>query len=124
MIKPMPKRHRALMLAAVMRTMNARHLALATILTNNHAGAAVKLTLYVVAIFGFSMAVAGRHLGWPLAAVGAVGAQLSNIVALQWTALVNPVHVLAASLWIGTLFALVTIAVPRVMSGAQSGEDV
>jgi putative copper export protein len=52
-----------------------------------------------------------------------VGAQLSNIVALQWTALVNPVHVLAASLWIGTLFALVTIAVPRVMSGAQSGED-
>jgi putative copper export protein len=113
----------SLMLAAVLRTAGARHLAVATVLTNNHAGGAVKLTLYVVAIFGFSMALAGRRPGWPLAAVGAVGAQLSNIVALQWTALVNPVHVLAGSLWIGTLFALMTIAVPRVLTGSQTGQD-
>jgi copper transport protein len=52
-----------------------------------------------------------------------LGAALSNLLALKWTGMVNPVHVLAGALWIGTLFAMMTIAVPAVLAGPQSGDD-
>lgn len=113
----------ALMLAAVMRTMDERHLTLATILTANRASSGLKLGLYILALFGFAFAVAGRARAWPLAAVGAVGAELTNLVSLRWTGMVNPVHVLAGSLWIGTLFGLMAIALPTVLAGRQSGDD-
>ncbi len=113
----------ALLLANATRVSAARHLRLVEVLTAGRAEPAVDLVLYAVAIAGFGLVLAGLEAGWPVAAIGTLGAALSGLMALRWTAMVNPVHVLAGSLWIGTLFVLLTIAIPAVLAGPQSGND-
>ena len=52
---------------------------------------------------------------WPLAAFAVIGAALRAIATGSWSRLVNPLHMLAGGLWIGTLFVLVCSAL--AMSG-------
>ncbi|HEX8724624.1 MAG TPA: CopD family protein [Gemmatimonadaceae bacterium] len=113
----------ALLLANVVRIANARHLAVVEVLVAGRAQPAVETVLFAIAIVGFGLVAARVGGGWPLAAVGTIGAALVNVISLRWATLVNPVHVLAGSLWIGTLFLLMTIAVPTVLAGPQSGND-
>jgi putative copper export protein len=63
--------------------------------------------LLAVAIVGLAVAASGRRAGWPLALVGVIVGPLTGIFAGQWSRLVNPVHRLVASLWLGTLLVLV-----------------
>ena len=112
-----------LLLANVVRVANARHLRIVEVLVAGHAQSAVNMVLYAVAIVGFGLVMARLETGWPLAAIGTIGAALSSLLSLRWAAMVNPVHVLAGSLWIGTLFVLMAIAVPTVLVGPQSSDD-
>lgn len=113
----------ALFLRDTMTTAGERHLQYTTLLIGGRGQSAIELGLFVLAIAGFALVLAGQHRGWFLAAIGAVGAPLSGLVLLKWTSMVNPVHIVAGSLWIGTLFALMVIAVPTVLLGSQSGDD-
>lgn len=112
-----------LAIAAASRVAATRHLPVVEVLTAGQAEGAVRLVCYAVAIVGFGLVVVGLQSGWPLAAIGALGGALVNVLSLRWTSLVNPVHVLAGSLWIGTLFVLVTIAIPTVLGGSQTAGD-
>ena len=67
----------------------------------------LQIGLLVVAIVGYLLASARVWKGWPLAAVGVIVGALRLALLGQWSRLVNPVHSLAAALWIGTLFVLV-----------------
>jgi putative copper export protein len=71
--------------------------------------AATKLwvALAAAATAGFLLALGGRAAGWWLAAIGVVAGTLRNGLLGQWARLVNPVHLLAGGLWLGTLFVLV-----------------
>ncbi len=113
----------ALVLANAARVADARHLRFVDVLVAGRAQSAVQIVLFAVAIVGFGLVMTGLGSGWPVAAVGTIGAALVNLIALRWTSMVNPVHVLAGALWIGTLFVLMTIAVPTVLAGPQRGED-
>ena len=62
----------------------------------------------IIAIVGFLMAAMQIAAGWPIAAIGVVVGSLRAVFTGRWASLVNPVHVLAAGFWIGTLFVLVT----------------
>jgi copper transport protein len=62
--------------------------------------------LAVAAAVGFALARARMGPGWWIAAVGVVAGTLRNALVGQWGRLVNPVHLLAGGLWIGTLFVL------------------
>src|SRR5262249_38759321 len=42
----------------------------------------------------------------PLAALGIIAGSLRRALLGKWTSLVNPIHSLAAGLWLGTLFVL------------------
>lgn len=84
---------------------------------------AVQLVCLVIAIVGFALVLIDLPSGWPLAVIGAVGAALVDLLALRWTSMVNPVHVLAGSIWIGTLFVLMAIAIPTVLAGSQAGSE-
>ena len=66
-------------------------------------------------IVGFLLAIARIGAGWHLAAVGLIGAGLRNGLVGNFGRLITPVHLLAASLWIGTLFVLVVAGVAVVM---------
>jgi copper transport protein len=76
----------------------------------------------LLAIAGFAAALAGRRTGWALAAAGVIAGALRPALFLQWTRLVNPLHVLAGGLWIGTLFVMVAIGLPAILAAPLTGE--
>jgi putative copper export protein len=73
--------------------------------------------LLLAAVVGFGMAGMRRWTGWPIAAVGFVGAQLAVVLSGRWAGLVNPVHQLLASLWLGTLTIVVLAGMSTVLRG-------
>ena len=113
----------ALFVADTMGTASERHLQYTDLLMRGRGQSAIELGLFVVAIVGFALVLAGQHRAWFLAAIGAIGAQFTGLVRLQWTAMVNPVHIVAGSLWLGTLFAMMVIAVPAVLLSSQTSDD-
>jgi putative copper export protein len=68
-----------------------------------------QVSLLLVAIVGFALAAGGAGVGWPLAAVGVIGGTFRSAFFGQWDRLINPIHELAAGMWIGTLFVLVVV---------------
>jgi putative copper export protein len=84
------------------------------------------VALAALAVLGFLLARFGggslRRAGWMLAAVGVVVGTLRNALAGQWSRLVNPIHILAASLWIGTLFVLVVAGIAAVLRDEPARE--
>ena len=69
----------------------------------------------VLAIIGFLLASGRLPIGWPLAAIGVVAGTLRGLFSGRWTQLVNPMHELAAGLWIGTLFVMVIVGLALVL---------
>jgi putative copper export protein len=76
----------------------------------------------IVALIGFALAGLRGTVGWPLAAVGVVVGSLRAVFTGRWAALVNPVHVLAGGLWIGTLFVLVTAGLSALLKNETTRE--
>jgi putative copper export protein len=68
----------------------------------------MQLAFRLLALVGYVIAAARIDAGWILAAIGVIAGSLRAAFLGQWARLVNPVHMLAAGLWIGTLFVLVT----------------
>jgi copper transport protein len=83
-----------------------RHLATSALLASD-APTMMQLGFLLAAAVGYALAAARVSFGWMLAAVGVVAGALRLAFLGQWSKLVNPVHSLAAALWIGTLFVLV-----------------
>ena len=63
----------------------------------------------------FTWAAPKRSWVWPAAAAVALALALRKSVTAQWTTLVNPLHEVSASLWLGTLFVLVVVGIPTVL---------
>jgi putative copper export protein len=78
--------------------------------------------LLAAAIIGFVLASTRRPTGWPLALLGVVLGPLTGVVSGQWSRLINPVHRLAAGLWLGTLFVLVAAGLRIVLDETRSRE--
>jgi uncharacterized membrane protein len=55
---------------------------------------------------------------WALGGLVGIALALRNITTGRWAALVNPLHEVAASLWIGTLFVLVVAGLPAILRGS------
>jgi putative copper export protein len=77
-----------------------------------------RAVLLLMAIAGFSLAAARRWSAWPVAAVGIIGAQLAVVLSGRWVGLVNPIHQLMASLWLGTLAVVVLAGLSTVLRQA------
>lgn len=95
-----------------------RHMGVMQVVTSDlQTGLLVAFTL--LALVGFALAAARSRAGWALAAVGVLGASLrglaSAVTSGRWAGLVNPIHVLAAGLWIGTLFVMVVAGIAPLL---------
>lgn len=96
------------------------------------AAGGLQTTIQIVAILlmviGFLLATRRVGAGWVMALVGAVALPLRGLVTGELSRIVNPVHLFAAGLWIGTLFVLVVagiaIAFRRDLSGERRGRVV
>jgi putative copper export protein len=75
--------------------------------------------LLVVLLVAFVLAWRRVAAAWPVAAVCAFALPLRGIVGGVWAKMVNPLHVVGASLWIGSLFVIVVCGL-----GETSREDV
>ena len=80
------------------------------------------ILLTALAAGGYLLAWRGRDAGWALAAAGVIGSTLRNVVNGEWTQLINPLHLLAGGLWIGTLFVLVAAGLTTVATIEPSSE--
>ena len=80
------------------------------------------ILLTALAAVGYLLAWRGRDAGWALAAAGVIGSTLRNVVNGEWTQLINPLHLLAGGLWIGTLFVLVAAGLTTVATIEPSSE--
>jgi putative copper export protein len=75
--------------------------------------------LVIFAVVGLAVAASGRRIGWPIAVLGVVVRPLRALLLGQWTRIVNPVHVLAGGLWIGTLLMLVLFGIVPLLRRAE-----
>jgi putative copper export protein len=83
-----------------------KHLAVSAFVRSDPA-TMMQFGFLALAAIGYALAVGRIRAGWVLAAIGVVAGALRLVFLGQWSRLVNPVHSLAAGLWIGTLFVLV-----------------
>jgi putative copper export protein len=79
------------------------------------ASTAMLFGFFTLALIGLLVAAAHVDAGWALAAVGVVAGSLRAVFLGKWTSLINPVHVLAAGFWIGTLFVLVVAGLSALL---------
>jgi len=73
--------------------------------------------LLLAAIIGFASAAGRRRAGWPVAAIGMFGSELSVVLSGRWAGLVNPFHQLFGGLWLGTLAVMVLAGIATVLRG-------
>jgi putative copper export protein len=83
-----------------------RHVSPGALLTSD-SQSAMEFGFLVLALIGFALGAARLGIGWALAAIGVIVGSLRAVFTGKWASLVNPIHVLAAGLWIGTLFVVV-----------------
>lgn len=76
---------------------------------------AMQLAFLVLAVIGFVLAAKSIGAGWYLAGIGVVVGALRAVFTGKWSSLVNPIHVLAAGLWIGTLLVLVVAGLSALL---------
>lgn len=98
-----------------------RHTTAGTLLTSD-VTTILQAGFLIVALIGFLLAAMRVPAGWPLAAVGVVAGSLRAVFTGKWASLVNPVHVLAAGFWIGTLFVLVTAGLSALLKNETTRE--
>ena len=90
-----------------------RHTTVSQLLTHN-AGVELQAGGLILAFIGFVLALRS-NAGWMLAAAGFLVELLRNGLIGQWRDLANPLHVLSAGLWIGTLFVMVVAGISVVL---------
>jgi len=71
--------------------------------------------LLVVLVASFTLARRRSVAGWPFAGAAATAFALRSVLAGRLGGLVNPLHVLAGSLWLGTLFVLVFCGIAALL---------
>ena len=80
----------------------------------------------VIALFAFaSAAFAWREeiRRWTVAGIATLVIALQGVVTTKLERTVNPLHVFAASMWIGTLFVMVVAGISTALSGAFATSD-
>ena len=107
------------LLFSVARSATEKHITLGAAFVDGGAALLARAALLLAALVGFALArQRGGHAavsrpGWAIAAAAALGLALRGfLTTFRWTSLVNPLHVLAGGLWVGTLFVLAFAALP------------
>ncbi|MDQ6885676.1 MAG: CopD family protein [Gemmatimonadota bacterium] len=109
--------------AGVIHTATARHLDIMAVVHRGGGMMLFQMAALAVMLISFGLAWRRRPGAWAVAAIATVALALREVVALKWTALVNPLHVVAGSLWIGTLFVVVVAGLSVALGAAMPREQ-
>jgi putative copper export protein len=91
-----------------------RHVTVVALVTTD-TSTTLQVVFSIIALVGFVLAAARAGPGWPLAAWAVVAGSLRAAFIAKWASVVNPVHELAAGLWIGSLFVLVAAGLTSLL---------
>jgi putative copper export protein len=83
-------------------------------------GMIVEEVAAVIAIFAFAGAAFAAHdalAAWTIAGTATLVGALHGLITTKLSGVVNPIHVFAASMWIGTLFVLAVAGIWTMLSG-------
>jgi len=97
------------------------HKSFVEMLPKNIAPFQLRMAMLLLALIGFAIVRTSSGLGWALAAVGILIAELQPVYTSKLSGKVNAVHVLAASTWLGTLLVLSVIGIRRVVKTGAPG---
>lgn len=100
-----------------------RHMSIGAALGAGGSRLAVQAALLALALVGLVFASRRIAAGWYAAFVAVAGLALQNLTSGRWAALVNPLHVLAGGLWLGTLAVLVAVLFPVLLRGDAAGHE-
>jgi putative copper export protein len=82
----------------------------------------IQLGLLILTVVGFALALSRVRAGWYAAAAGVVLGVFLPAFSGKWLRLVNPIHMFAAGMWIGTLFQLVVAGILVTLRSGLSPE--
>ncbi|HET7790021.1 MAG TPA: CopD family protein [Gemmatimonadales bacterium] len=99
-----------------------RHSAMLALATGGNWINLLRTSLTLLAPLAFLLAWTRPRAGWPAAALVSVVLALRNVATGRWQSMVNPVHVFAGSMWLGTLFVLVVAGITAALRKAPDGE--
>ena len=91
-------------------------------MSNGRSGPQITIQIVCGVLLCIAFALWQWRYAWALGALAGVALALRNIVTGRWASLVNPLHVTAASLWIGSLLVLVVVGLPAVLRGSVPPE--
>ena len=105
--------------------MTEKQLSLAEALTRRPSMVVGEIVTLIALIAFASAAAASRNAvaTWAVAAIATLVIALRGLITTDVGDLVNPIHVFAASMWIGTLFVMVIAGITTVLSGAFATSD-
>lgn len=110
---------------SVSAVMAARHLALIDALTRRPSTILSELAI-LIALVAYALASRAARAGtgtWIVAAIATLVVALRGVITTDMHDVVNPIHVFAGSMWIGTLFVLVVAGLSTVLGGALAEAD-
>jgi copper transport protein len=111
-------------------TMSEKHLSFIDVLSARPSMmvAAIMTVIAVIAYALAALATRESRIAWGIAAIATLVVMLGGVITTKLGQVVNPIHVFAASMWIGTLFVLVaagiTTALGTTMQSAERGPAV
>lgn len=85
-------------------------------------GQVLQVAALALMIVGFLLALRRVGTGWALAATGLVLSAVRGLATGNVASIVNPVHMLAGGLWIGTLAVLVFVGIGTTYAHGVTGE--
>lgn len=91
-----------------------RHVTVSALVTAD-TSTTLQVIFLILALVGFALAMVRTGPGWPMAAFGIVAGSLRAAFIGKLASVVNPVHELAAGLWIGSLFVLVAAGLTSLL---------
>ena len=103
------------LVAGLLKRAEAKHLTLGGALSAGGAASLAQVVLLVVLCVAFALAWRRIALGWPIAGIAGLVFALRNLLAGRLAGMVNPLHVLGGSLWLGTLFVLVVCGIGQML---------
>ncbi|MEO8800652.1 MAG: CopD family protein [Polyangiaceae bacterium] len=94
---------------------DAKHTTFTQAFTLGGVTVAAQALLLAVLLVLFLLAWRRIAVAWPIAGVAALAFALRNVLGGTLKGMVNPLHVLGASLWLGTLFVLVVCGIGEML---------
>jgi putative copper export protein len=74
-----------------------------------------QIALLIALLGAFILAWRRVAIGWPIAGIAGIALALRNLLSGRLAGMVNPLHVLGGSLWLGTLFVLVVCGIGQML---------